>query len=308
MMTIKSIYHKIITISFVLVLFGSCKTKGVDNPHQEDQDTLISSNKSSKETTHQPNELVGVKDSAYRNLNLLTDNATTIKKELLLDDAIKIQWYQLGNGKKLEKNHAYKIEYEVLLDDGTVVDGNKIIHRDWVHFLLGFQLQGKGWDEALSNLKIGDFAKIKIPSKLARGKKGIKGLIPPDANNTLILKIIDEIKPDKEIDGIKIWTLASTPKKEKISDKSSKIVVDYAVSTASNPRFLNTRFTAEPVVVSYQEKGVIQGLKDALIGVKRGDNLWITIPPEKAYGKEGFAEMVKPNESVFYELFVHEVL
>lgn len=287
----------------IVSLLIACTPKGVDQKEVENPEDY-SSNSTPKEFHSQ---LVGVKDSAYRNPELLIPQTDQKFKREAYKNGITIEWVHEGKGNQLEANHAYKIAYEVLLDDGSVVDGNKIANRDWIHFLLGYQIQGEGWDFALSKLKIGDFAKIVIPSKLARGKVGIEGLIPPDANNTVTIKILDEIQPDKIVDGTKVWLLSSTPKQTKISDEASKITVDYTVSTPSNPRFLNTNFSSTPFIFSFQDKGIIQGLKKALLGVKRGDNLWVTVPSDQGYGKEGFTEMVKPNESLFYEVLVYEV-
>ena len=62
-------------------------------------------------------------------------------------------------------------------------------------FMVGFNMQTKGWDIALRQLKVGDFAEIIIPSELARGSKGIEGLIPPNADNIL------KIRPPLTIDN-----------------------------------------------------------------------------------------------------------
>lgn len=290
----------------LLFFFFSCKTEGVKGDTTDSRQEIIDSKSNIQDK--RAKDLVGVKDSAYRNLELLITDKQKINRKEKYDNGVVIEWIEEGKGAALKDYHAYKITYEVLLDDGTVIDGNKIANRDWVHFILGYQLQGKGWDYALNKLKIGDFARISIPSKLARGKEGIKGLVPPDANNTVVIKILGEIEPDKKMNGTNVWVLASTFNEEsKVSDTSSKVIADYTVSTPSNPRFLNTQYSSTPFIFQYKEKGIIEGLKKAMIGVKRGDNLWISVDPKDGYGKAGFTELVKPNEHLFYEMLVYDV-
>lgn len=250
--------------------------------------------------------LIGVKDSAYRNENLLVDKIS--EDEKVFENGIKIKWFEHGSGEQIKKEHAYQIEYEVLLEDGTVVDGSKLINRQWVHFLVGFEVQTKGWDFALTKMKIGDFAEIYIPSQLARGKEGITGLIPADAANILRIKILGEIKPDRVVDGTKVWVLAESQKySDQKAHEDSEVIYEYVVSTPTNPRYVNSRYKEAPYTFRFTDFGIVKGLKKALLGVKKLDKLWIVVPEDQAYGKKGYLNIVKPGESVFYDLFIKEV-
>ncbi len=279
----------------------SCKVKGVK---QNEQETALTTSKS--QNTGIIEELKGVKDSAYRNEKLLIKTPEINQQKF--DNGIVIKWFEKGEGALLEDGHVYKLDYEVLLEDGSVVDGSKIINRKWVHFLLGFELQTKGWDFALRKLKIGDFAEIVIPSELARGKEGIKGLIPPDAVNILRVKVVGEVQPDRVIDGTKVWTLAHSKKaEEEKATEDSEIIYDYIVSTPSNPRYVNSHYNGTPYNFHFDDQGIVIGLKKALFGVTKYDRLWVVVPPEEAYGKKGLLNIVKPNEPVLYDLFIRDI-
>ena len=41
--------------------------------------------------------------------------------------------------------------------------------------------------------------------------------------------------------------------------------------------------------------------------IERSDKLWIVVPAEMAYGAKGYLDFVKPNEKLFYDIFVMEV-
>ena len=57
----------------------------------------------------------------------------------------------------------------------------------------------------------------------------------------------------------------------------------------------------------FTDNGIISGLKKALINAKRSDKMWVLVPSSEAYGSKGLLDLVKPNEKVFYDIFVMEV-
>lgn len=88
-----------------------------------------------------------------------------------------------GSGKEAYANRKVKVTYIGQFADGTVFDQNS----DGFEFILGRGNVIKGWDEGVRMMKEGDVFLFIIPPKLAYGKKGIEGIIPPDA--TLIFKV-----------------------------------------------------------------------------------------------------------------------
>ena len=49
----------------------------------------------------------------------------------------------------------------------------------------------KGWDEAFSNLRVGDQAILVIPANLAYGSRGAGGVIPPDATLIFVVELVE---------------------------------------------------------------------------------------------------------------------
>ena len=118
-----------------------------------------------------------------------------------------IEWFERGDGESIKAGDLISIDYKVRLKDGSIVDGNHLLKMESLPFLVGYNMQTKGWDIALKEMNVGDFARIKIPSHLARGEKGVNGLIPPNADNFLTIRILSKIKPDRVADGTKVWIL-----------------------------------------------------------------------------------------------------
>jgi FKBP-type peptidyl-prolyl cis-trans isomerase len=283
----------------LLVALTSCKLKGV-NEQEGNHEERVEGKKQIVE------DLKGAKDSVYRNEDLLIKKKEVNKE--VFDNGIEISWFEKGKGELLKEGHVYKLDYEVLLEDGSVVDGSKLVNRQWVHFLLGFEMQTKGWEFALKKLHIGDFAEIIIPSELARGKEGIKGLIPPDAKNILRVKVLGEVEPNRIVDGTKVWNLIGFKRfADHKANEKSEIEYDYVISTPSNPRFSDSYTRHTPYLFKYDDKGIVTGLKKGLMGVKKMDRVWILVPADQAYGKKGLLDVVKPNEPVLYDLLIREV-
>lgn len=284
----------------IVALLSSCKLKGVNKDEEQILDLQTKSKNTAVET------LEGVKDSVYRNEDLL-HKGNELEKQVS-DNGIEIKWFEKGKGAQLKDGHVYKLDYEVLLEDGSVVDGSKLINRQWVHFLLGFQMQTKGWDFALRKMHIGDFAEVLIPSELARGKQGIKGLIPPDSKNILRVKILGEVEPNRIVDGTKVWNLIGFKRfADNKATEKSEIEYDFVISTPSNPRYSDSYSNHSPYTFKYDDRGIVEGLKKGLMGVKKMDRVWILVPADQAYGKKGFLDIVKPNEPVLYDLLIRDV-
>lgn len=85
-----------------------------------------------------------------------------------------------GTGAKPGKGDRVSVHYEGALLDGTVFDSS-FQRGEPIEFLLGVGQVIPGWDEGISLLKVGDRAKLLIPSDLAYGSRGAGGVIPPDA-------------------------------------------------------------------------------------------------------------------------------
>jgi FKBP-type peptidyl-prolyl cis-trans isomerase len=245
-----------------------------------------------------------IKEKKFESKSLLPKS---IKNSKELTNGLKIKWFTRGKGDIIKKEDVVKIDYQVLLEDGTFIDGNKLLNRDFLPFLVGYGLQTKGWDIAFTYLHVGDFVEVFIPSKLARGEKGIKRLVPPNANNILRVRVLDKIDPKSQMDGVKVWLLEENKNEKKLFDSKNSIEFHYFVGTPSNPKYDFSYSRAEPFKMKMDDRGVLKGLKIGLKNAKRSDKIWIVVPPELGYGEEGYLDLVKPNEKIFYDIFVMDV-
>jgi FKBP-type peptidyl-prolyl cis-trans isomerase len=80
------------------------------------------------------------------------------------------------------------------------------------------------------------------------------------------------------------------------------------ISSESNPLYYNSYRDNSPYKLIFSDKGIIPGLKKALINAKKSDRMYILVPASEAYGSAGSEGFVKPNESLFYNLLVMDVV
>ena len=125
----------------------------------------------------------------------LADNK---KKEGVVTTASGLQ-YKIetkGTGKTPSSNDMVLCHYRGTLLDGTEFDSS---YKRGQPMEFGVQRVIKGWTEALQMMPVGSKWKLFIPSELAYGERGQRGVVPIPANSVLQFDIeLLEIKPPSE--------------------------------------------------------------------------------------------------------------
>lgn len=230
-----------------------------------------------------------------------------VKDVKTLENGIEISWIEKGPGELLKAGDVVLIDYKVRLIDSTIIDGNHLLNKASLPYIIGFDMQPKGWDISLKELRVGDFAYIKLPAKLVRGKKGIDGLIPNDADNYLAIRILKKEKPTRVIDGNKVWLFEKSKKSKEKFNEDNTIVFHAMASSPSSPLYFNSYRMNTPFQLKLEDNGVVPGLKKALINAKKGDRMFVLVPSEQAYAAKGYLDIVKPNEDLFFNVLVMDV-
>ena len=236
------------------------------------------------------------------------DQDKKVSDTLKMDNGIVIRWFEHGSGDALKRGSVYFIDFKVMLDNGEIVDGNHLLLKDSIPFPMGFQRQGKGWDIALAELKIGDFVEIFLPSEFARGEQEIEGLIPANSNNTIKMRVLNKMKPTRAVDGNKVWVFEENKKNKLLFDEEEIITFHTRTSTPTNIWYTNTFQGKEPFKLKLEDYGTVPGLKKALINAKSSDRMFIYVPSREAYGNKGYQDVVKPNEDLLFDVMVMDVV
>lgn len=106
------------------------------------------------------------------------------------ESGLRYQIIQKGDGTKAEKGKTVSVHYKGQLPDGTVFDSS-YKRNEPIDFPLGVGQVIKGWDEGIQLLKVGDKARLVIPSDLGYGSQGAGGVIPPNATLIFDVELMD---------------------------------------------------------------------------------------------------------------------
>jgi FKBP-type peptidyl-prolyl cis-trans isomerase len=266
---------KSIWLFTVLPLIYACNFSGVDNETSVD------------ETSEEDKQTIEI-----------------AKDSVVFDNGIVIRYFEYGTGDSLRIGDVVKIDYSCRLKDGKVFDANDKIGAP-IPFMVGWRMQTKGWDLAFEKLRVGDDVEIFIPAALARGKAGIPGSVPPDADNWLRVKIVEKVKENYNNDGIKVYVFERNPGSQKLK-MGDEVEIEYIAYAESKPRYSSSFLNGSPFPFKLGSGSNLPGLNMGMEFAHYGDLMWIYIPSQYAFGKKGSVDNVKPNEAVLFDILVSE--
>jgi FKBP-type peptidyl-prolyl cis-trans isomerase len=102
------------------------------------------------------------------------------------ESGLRYKIIQQGDGAQAEKGKMVSVHYKGMLPNGKVFDSSYSRNQP-IDFMLGAGQVIAGWDEGIGLLKVGDKARLVIPSHIAYGSAGAGGVIPPNA--TLVFDV-----------------------------------------------------------------------------------------------------------------------
>jgi FKBP-type peptidyl-prolyl cis-trans isomerase FkpA len=71
--------------------------------------------------------------------------------------------------------------------------------------------------------------------------------------------------------------------------------------------FDSSRDRNDPLAFTIGKAEVIKGWEEGVNGMKVGGRRVLTIPPDLAYGKEGFGDLIPPNSTLIFDIELIEV-
>ncbi len=97
---------------------------------------------------------------------------------------------KLGDGPEAKLGSMVKIHYVGTLTDGTEFDSSRKRGTPF-EFRLGSGQVIRGFEKAVTGMKVGGMRKVTIPPELGYGRKGAPPLIPPNATLEFEIELVD---------------------------------------------------------------------------------------------------------------------
>lgn len=276
-----------------LFLFA-CNMQGVKDP-------LLADNDSIKQNT-------GESDSSNKPF-LLVDSINGQPNEMVYNrkDGLRIEWTKKENSNQILLNDVVMVNYKARVAGGEEYDSNTELGEP-VPLKTNIGMMIKGWEDGLLLLHVGDKARIMIPNALAYGEDGYINIVPPQADIIVEIEIVSKIEPIVLDEGVKVYKWKSV-NKGKNPVKNQLITFDYFAYTKGKGAKLydNSYKNAEPFSFKFQNAGVVEGLHQGFSVLKAGENAFIEIPTELAYGKKGLVDHVPAKTDIVYDVRIKSI-
>jgi FKBP-type peptidyl-prolyl cis-trans isomerase len=112
------------------------------------------------------------------------------KKVITTKSGLKYTDEKVGEGAEAKNGNTVVVHYTGWLKDGTKFDSSKDRGKPF-SFTIGQKRVIKGWEEGLVGMKVGGKRKLIIPHDLAYGPQGRPPVIPPAAELTFEVELLE---------------------------------------------------------------------------------------------------------------------
>ena len=225
-------------------------------------------------------------------------------------NGLKIKWAFKGRGEAIEKGDVVLINYVVTLPNGKLVDGNSKITKSDLPFMVGYNMQTKGWDEALMSLHVGDVATVVIPAELGRSDRSLGDVVPANSDNLLQIHVIKKIKPALVENGSKIWrwSLKKNEKSDLTFGPRKTIKFHVVANSPSEIGVINTFAKNMLISNKFEDDITPKSLKKALTNAKKGQGIFLLLSPSDVAQIKGLERKIDSKECLFYSIQVIDVI
>ncbi len=214
--------------------------------------------------------------------------------------------------KKAEKGSRVSVHYTGYFKDGKIFDSS-VQRGQPIKFELGANQVIAGWDEGLQLMKPGDKFRLVIPYKLAYGENGRPPMIPPKAELTFDVELIDifpaiKVEPfdtkgkklHKTASGLKYYIVKETDG-ERVP-KNATVTVHYTGYLSDGKIFDSSVKREQTFSFPLGGGRVIKGWDEGVALMKKGEKFRFIIPYELAYGEKGYPPVIPAKAELVFDV------
>jgi peptidylprolyl isomerase len=203
-----------------------------------------------------------------------------------------------------------KIHYSGFLEDGTKFDSS-VDRGEPFQFVIGRSQVIPGWDEAVMKLRVGEKAKLVIPSEMGYGPSK-RGKIPANATLYFDVELLGvsvppspwnaEGKKAKETEsGLKVVYFNEVPDGVK-AEPGKRVAVHYSGYLTNGSLFDSSIQRGSPIEFVLGRGQVIKGWDEGISLMKVGEKAKLVIPYHLAYGEQGRPPQIPAKADLIFDV------
>ena len=112
-----------------------------------------------------------------------------------MNDELRIEDIQVGEGKAAVKGALITTQYRGFLEDGSSFDSSYERGKPF-QCVIGTGRVIRGWDHGLMGMRVGGKRKLWVPAALAYGERGMGSRVPADANLIFEIELLEVLTRD----------------------------------------------------------------------------------------------------------------
>jgi peptidylprolyl isomerase len=309
----------IISLS-ILILSCNNSSKSSETNQEPQQDSILSlepTGNSSLDTMNQDSVLeveIANNEEVIENTVVKSKNGDTITTKSGLRYIIT---KKNPKGVKPQKGNQIQAHYTGSLVNGKIFDSSRKRGQP-LPFTIGAGQVIAGWDEGFSYLREGEQAILIIPPSIGYGARDM-GDIPPNSTLIFDVELVKVVQPMN-------YTKYSGAGKDTITTKSGLkyIVIDkgntnfkarkgqmaqlfYAGYFTNGKMFDGNFSSGQPFSIQVENPPVIEGWKEMILLMNKGMKVRVIIPPHLAYGPNGYPNVIPPNSTLVFDMFLENL-
>lgn len=241
------------------------------------------------------------------------DSKTVNNSLIESPSGVKYKFLRKGRGVQPKTGDDLYVHYIGRYND-TVVFADTYKRGFPLQFTFGIGQVIKGWEQTFKYLHQGDVVYMEVPPELGYGNIEQQG-VPPNSVLQFEIHLMQVIPGRKVIPystlGKDTITTKSGLKYIIIEDGTESyprdkelMIVDYTGFLENGKIFDSSIRRNKPLKFTMGEGAVLKSWEEGLRKIKEGGMIKLIIPPELAYGEKGFKNIVPPNETLTFDIYL----
>ena len=298
---------KILSYGIIIgVLTVSCEFEGVKSSDSENS-SVVANNDTSETNLHDfTNNDSTESDKPY---SLLKDSIQGTPNEMVYqhESGLRVEWTVKSEADPIKLNDVVMVNYDARVAAGEQFDSNKDYGKP-VPLKTNIGMMVEGWEMGLLQMNIGDKGRIMIPNALAYGEDGYLTVVPPGADLIVEIEIVERVEPILLDEGVKVYKWHANSDGV-AAEKNKRITFDYFAYTKGDDAHLydNSYQNSQPFSFKLENDNVVDGLHQGMSILRDGENAFIEIPADLAYGSKGLANLVPANTDIVYDVRIGSI-